>query len=448
MASTDVGIPYVTPSLWDIDGDGCLDAVGARGTCSGGFEPYPLEDAGLDGLLASGRVNRDSRFADFNGDGHVDIFTNVYALATATASRAILHIGDGTGRFTEDPGIRAMQIGGFGETVLVADFDNDGDVDIFIPHYTHRGDGGHNWLLINDGAGHFTDVSASAGLASNAPYIPEGAQAIDVNQDGWVDIHVTSRIYINNGNLTFTDRSADMRLPARFDEGMRLFDIDLDGDFDLIHHDSFLTKLYRNVQGVLDAGVNVNGSSDQTTFGYGLNVCDINGDGFEDVLVANNDSTSRIGSPRLYLNVGGTLVRSDLATAPDGYNDLMACVDFDGSGLPDVLARWGGYRSLVNRARSDATIRVRVLGAGGERNQQGRVVRIGPSLWSDRTMMRVVESGSGYMAQNGYDLLVAAPWSGTYQVSVRFEGGWVQTTARPGDELTIYADGSVVEGLR
>ena len=59
-----------------------------------------------------------------------------------------------------------------------------------------------------------------------------------------------------------------------------------------------------------------------------------------------------------------------------------------------------------------------------------------------------IGAGSGYMAQNGYDLLVAAPWPGEYDVEVRFANGWVRTTARPGDVLTIRADGTVATGLQ
>ena len=129
----------------------------------------------------------------------------------------------------------------------------------------------------------------------------------------------------------------------------------------------------------------------------------------------------------------------------------MACADIDRSGLPDVVMRWGytpsGMRSLVNRAGSTDTIQLRVVGSGGERNQQGRIVRVKPAAAPLRTLMRVVESGSGYMAQNGYDLLLGAPWAGDYEVSVRFPDGWFKTMARPGDELTIYADGRVVSLL-
>jgi hypothetical protein len=63
-------------------------------------------------------------------------------------------------------------------------------------------------------------------------------------------------------------------------------------------------------------------------------------------------------------------------------------------------------------------------------------------------MTRVVESGSGLLAQGDYDLLVAAPWPGNYEVWVRFSDGWFQTTARPGDELTIFADGHAEAGLK
>ena len=453
----------VTPALFDANEDGCLDMVGAWGTCDGLFQRYPLEAAGLEGLAAVGRSNRDSRFADFTGDGIIDIFTNVYAQADDPLSSAMLHVGNGHGGFTEDPGVSAMQIRGFGETVLAADFDNDGDVDIFVPTYTHRGDGGHNWLLINDGTGHFTDVAESAGVAVNLNPPPEGAQAIDINQDGWIDIHVASHLFINNGNLTFTDQASALGMPILFDEGMRLFDVDLDGDFDLVHHDSHVTRLYTNDQGTFGAGVTVDGDPEGSTIGYGLNVCDINGDGFEDVLVANNRRDTGIGHPHLLLNIGGALVPSDWATAPAVYNDLLACADLDRSGLPDVIDRWTEevtsapsnptvrlvrYRTYLNRGATDAPIRLRIVGAGGARNQQGRIVRVRPLDGPDRTLLRVVESGSGYMAQNGYDLLVATPWGGDYEVAVRFATGWVRTTARAGDELTIYANGAVVPTLR
>ena len=442
-----LGTPAVTAALWDVDDDGCLDAVGGRGGCNGTFEPYSLTAAGLAGLFAAGRVNRDSRFADYNGDGHADIFTDVYSRADDPTSVAILHLGNGRGGFTTDPGVAALALGGFGETVLAADFDNDEDVDLFVPNYTHLNDGGRNRLLINDGAGYFADLAQSAGVAVNLPYQPEGAQAIDFNEDGWIDIHVASRIYINNRNLTFTDIAAAVALPERFDEGMRLFDVDLDGDFDLVHRDRSVTKLYRNHQGRFDAGVDLGVGSPGSSFGYGLNVCDVNGDAFEDVIVAHNRVSDSKGLPQLLLNVGGALTRSEWMSYADSYNDLLACADLDLSGMPDVLVRAGSFRTLVNRA-SGGAIRLRVLDASGRRTQQGRIVRLRPTGAPGRQITRVIESGSGLMAQGGYDLLIAAPWPGTYDVAVRYASGWFHTTAQAGSELTIYADGRVEPGLR
>ena len=453
----------VTPALWDINGDGCLDLVGGWGRCDGTFEQYPLASRGLAGLVAPGRENRDSRFADFTGDGVTDIFTNVYSRADDPTSQAILHVGTAGGGFTEDPGVAALHIRGFGETVLAADFDNDGDVDVFVPHYSHRGEGGHNWLLINDGAGHFSDVAEAAGVAINEHFPPEGAQAVDINEDGWVDILVAGHVYVNNGNLTFTDHAPVLQTPVLFDEGLRLFDVDRDGDFDLVHHDSFITRLFKNHGGTFDAGVELDPDPAGSTFGYGLTVCDVNGDGFEDVIVANNDKAAFTGQPRLLLNVGGTLVRSDLETSTPRYNDLLACADLDGSGLPDLVSRWlepvgfkpdgrplsaGRFRVYRNRSASGPPLRVRVLGADGARNQQGRIVHIRPVNGPDSTILRAVESGSNLLAQNGYDVLMPAPWPGPYEVSVRFADGWVRTTARAGDALTIRANGVVDSGLQ
>ncbi len=75
-------------------------------------------------------------------------------------------------------------------------------------------------------------------------------------------------------------------------------------------------------------------------------------------------------------------------------------------------------------------------------------MQVRPLTGPPRVMLRPVESGSGLLAQNGYDLLVATPWDGDYEVAVRFAGGWVRTTGRAGDALTIRADGTVLTGLQ
>ncbi len=448
----------------DPNADNCLDMVNAGGgisgtVCTGTFNQRVLTTAGLSDLVAAGRTNGDSRFADFTGDGFEDVFSSTLSPATDAASHAVLSVNQGAGDYQTDAGVTALGIGGFGGTLLAADFDNDNDIDLFAPYDHTQGDGARNWLLMNDGAGAFTDVAAAAGVDSNpagADYVPHGGQAVDFNEDGRIDLLFGSRLLINNGNGTFSDGSAAAAIPVRADQGLKLADVDLDGDLDLIHHDGAVTRLYRNTASVFDSGAIINEDTTQATFGYGLNACDVNGDGFEDVLVAKNVTATGTGVPKLLVNVDGQLMASDL---PDelvagtgdliAYNELVACGDVDNNGVIDFVSRWGQtFRLLRAGLTLSARIKVRVLGSGGEHNQQGRVVRIVPRSYPNRIMTRVIESGSGLQSQNQYDLLVGAPWLGTYDIAVRFANGVVNATANPGESITIFEDGRVETGLQ
>ncbi|MGQ0385008.1 MAG: FG-GAP-like repeat-containing protein [Gammaproteobacteria bacterium] len=456
-------LPRAGLAFGDPNDDDCQDLVTATGTrtnnaCVAAFAARVLADAGLGDLLTAPRVSGDSRFADFSGDGRDDLFSNTASAAGTAGSVALLHVNNGTGNYQTSTGMTALDIGGFGGTVLAADFDNDGDLDVFAPNDHTRGDGARNWLLMNGGGGVFTDSAASAGVDTNpagAAYVPRGGQAVDFDEDGFADLLFGSRLLLNDGNGTFSDASTAVSMPVRADVGLKLIDVDLDGDFDLVHLDGAVVRLYRNDAGVFDAGTVVAEDTTQAVFGQGLNVCDVNSDGFEDVLFARNAVATDTGTPRLLVNVGGQLLPSavpnGLAAANDlvAHNDQIACADLDDNGVTDVVARWGTTHRLMRAVSPVASrIRIRVLGAGGQRNQQGRVVRITPQDMPNRIMMRVIESGSGFQSQGQYDLLVGAPWPGEYDIEVRFAGGVVTTTADPGDDLTIFADGRVVTGLQ
>ncbi|MBM2854768.1 MAG: hypothetical protein HW417_1696, partial [Steroidobacteraceae bacterium] len=108
--------------------------------CTGTFNPRVLPDAGLSDLVAAGRVNGDSRFADFNGDERDDVFSSTFSPASDTASRAVLSVNQGTGNYATAAGVTALGVGGFGGTLLAADFDNDNDIDLFAPNDHTRGD--------------------------------------------------------------------------------------------------------------------------------------------------------------------------------------------------------------------------------------------------------------------------------------------------------------------
>ena len=74
------------------------------------------------------------------------------------------------------------------------------------------------------------------------------------------------------------------------------------------------------------------------------------------------------------------------------------------------------------------------LGSGGERNQQGRIVRLVPQIAPNRIMTRVMDSGSGLQRAEQYDLLVGTPWPGTYDIDSAVPNGNVTGTAESGDK--------------
>ncbi len=438
-------------TVHDWNGDDCPDLPVALGDCTGRFRPIDLQAAGLSSLYANSRASGETRIVDLDGDGDLDFITNVYADAREAFSVALLHVNGGDGTFVEDPAITTMQIGGFGETISVADFDNDEDLDVFLTHYWHRGDGGRNWLLVNQGDAQFEDRAAAAGILSGPPvvgnnfypYQPEGTQAFDLNEDGLLDLYYGSQMYINNGDLTFTDERATYNLPIRFEEGAYFADVDLDGDLDFVHNSLRFVSLYRNEGGRFGEPVVLGGSD--TTLIFGLTVCDINADGYPEVISPGVDEGTGVGRPMVFVNVRGSFVQSDYGTTYARAHDIVGCADIDRNGSADVTVNGSGITTFLASSGAMPHLRVRVLAGDGRQNQYGRTVRVRPLASPGVTMTRVVDGGAGYQTQTDYDVLVAAPWVGEYEVSVHFKGGVQVVRARAGELVTFREGRSDVE---
>jgi hypothetical protein len=93
-----------------------------------------------------------------------------------------------------------------------------------------------------------------------------------------------------------------------------------------------------------------------------------------------------------------------------------------------------GYRVPVVREVVDAV---------GRRNQFGHVVRVRPEHVPGVTLTRVVDAGSGLLAQNPYPLTIPTPYPGPHRVDVRFAGANASFTMQPGTRVRVYASGSV-----
>ncbi len=206
-----------------------------------------------------------------------------------------------------------------GAGVAAGDINNDGLIDLYFTSNQNP-----NKLYLNKGNFKFEDITEQAGVAGKGDW-KTGVTMADVNGDGFLDIYVCqvgnykvvhgkNQLFINQGNLTFKDEAHDYGLDFQgFSTQAAFFDYDTDGDLDMyllnhsVHtsrsygpstlrydHDSLAgDRLYRNdeidgkrffIDVTLQAGI----YNSQIGYGLGVNVSDINNDGYPDIYISND----------------------------------------------------------------------------------------------------------------------------------------------------------------
>ena len=194
----------------DYDGDGLPDVLvfngpyGAALFRNTGQAPNRFVDvsaqAGFGPAGAKVAGGSFATFFDYDGDGLTDVLYNV--------DKGLLLHNEGDGRFRVDAstGIELPGPPAYRRGVAVGDFDNDGDLDLFVPAQTSPR------LYRNNNDGAFTDVTATAGDLAKLTDPSVSAAWGDVNNDGLPDLFVCctqggSRLYIGNGRGQFSDIS-------------------------------------------------------------------------------------------------------------------------------------------------------------------------------------------------------------------------------------------------
>ncbi len=250
-----------------------------------------------------------------------------------------------------------------GGGVGVADINNDGLSDIYFTANEQE-----NRLYLNEGNLSFRDITTSAGVEMAGAW-KTGVSIADVDGDGFMDIYVCrvtnykglsghNELYINNGDLTFSEKAKDFGLDFQgFSTHATFFDMDNDGDLDmyLLNHavntrNSYGTSSLRNEVDSLsgdriyenDNGVfkNITASSGiySSHIGYGLGVglSDINQDGFTDIYISNDFSENDY----LYINNGDktfTESLSKMAHHTSKFSMGNDLADFNNDGLIDIV---------------------------------------------------------------------------------------------------------------
>src|SRR5262249_28629739 len=126
----------------------------------------------------------------------------------------------------------------FGGVIVVLDYNRDGKPDLFLLGAAVEAGQVRDLLLRNDGDGHFTDVTADAGLGGAHPSL--GCRVADYDNDGYADLCITGigeqRLLRNTGQGKFEDVSAKAGLEQLKTVclGAAFVDLDQDGDLDLV----------------------------------------------------------------------------------------------------------------------------------------------------------------------------------------------------------------------
>ena len=370
-------------------------------------------------------------FFDYDQDGWLDIFLvngsrfeGGWTAANAPVSRLYKNNRDGT--FTDVTLAAGIGRTGWGSGCCAGDFDNDGNDDLFVSYW------GDCSLWKNLGNGKFVDVAAKAGVTTRTTDGRKrnntGCAFVDYDRDGHLDLFVANYLefdpktaplpesgpckykgltvacgppglqggknilFHNNGDGTFTDvsqKAGILKTPGTFGLGVAVFDFDNDGWPDIyVANDSTSSALYKNNHDgtfqeiAIEAGVAYSADG-KPQAGMGVSVADYDGDGNFDLVKTNfaGDTTS------LYRNLGGGVFEDQTFQAGMGKITRflgwgVAFVDYDNDGWPDIVQCNGHVYPEVGETLNESGYRQRKLVYRNLRNGKFQEVseRMGPGM--------------------------------------------------------------------
>lgn len=221
---------------------------------------------------------------------------------------------------------------------VAADYDNDGDIDLYVSCCFPASSSCRHYLLNND-LGRFRDVTAVSGIKhSGREY---SALFADYDNDGYFDLHIMREggnlLYRNTGMGTFENVTVSTKAGDRTGGNKAVFfDYDHDGDLDIFEARNGINRLYRNnADGTFVEQAQKAGVSGENIRSVDAVFIDFDEDGDLDLFVANEN-----GSNRLYSNQRQGYMRD--VTVASGLNNEggsrgVACGDYDNDGYMDLF---------------------------------------------------------------------------------------------------------------
>ena len=476
----DVAVNSSGPSFIDYDNDGDIDIYvnteyhgenqGNRlfeNDGSGYFIDVAVE-RGVDNKYALGRG---ASWGDYDNDGDMDLIVSNLPSSGGTKIPPTtlfknLLIETGSANFrnatVESNLFRAnvkedREIGGIGNTgagVAWADYDNDGDLDLYWKCADYDID---NALFRNNGDGTFTDVTEEAGAGIINLVAEAGSQGspnwTDVNQDGWIDLLVTNEgsekiLFLNQENGTFKNITRSFRAPSGTvflnpgnANGACIGDIDNDGDMDIFlptadQSNRLYISLLSDTGSLSYKDISLSSGIDHKSGARGCTMGDFDNDGLIDIYVNNgglqntliNDVINLPIFVQFYIAIepaynklfqnNGDLTFSDVTktsgTEVLGIGSGVGNADLDDDGFLDLfLTNRTFYNSdkqitesdrnylLRNKGNGNNWIKIELTGTKSNTNAYGARVKV---MAGESIQYREHTSAHGYNSANDYRL--------------------------------------------
>ena len=188
----------------DYDNDGDLDLYFVSGNDGDNYLYQNQGDGTFTDMANFSGVDQQNKgsgpaFGDFNGDGLLDLF-----VGGVGGDAAKLYVNQGNDKYLDITESSGLVLPGNNFSGTWTDYDKDGDLDLFVTHWTEERSGYFAYFWKNNGDSTFSDVTFETGIknTSNADKTLT-ATFSDINNDGWVDLllvtdYAQSRLYQNN----------------------------------------------------------------------------------------------------------------------------------------------------------------------------------------------------------------------------------------------------------
>ncbi|MDA1051387.1 MAG: FG-GAP-like repeat-containing protein [Planctomycetota bacterium] len=426
----------------DFDNDGYLDLVVStwdpagqirffHNNQDGTFSDHTTE-SGLDGLFGGLNLVQ----SDYDNDGYVDILVLRGAwLVHGEHPNSLIH-NNGDGTFTDvtfDAGLAIVNLGT--QTASWADYDHDGDVDLYVGNETTPDSAAACQLFLNQGDGSFTDVADRAGVTNGR--FTKAVVWGDYDGDRWPDLYVSNymgnnRLYRSDGDGTFTDVAFELGVTQPTDSFPAWFwDFDNDGHLDIYvaSYVAGIDQLALDHLGLpvpaetarLYRGDGAGGFTDVTkdqglmhpTNTMGANFGDLDNDGFLDFYLGTGTPDYAELTPSvMYHNLRGKRFTDVTSAGRFGHlqkGHAVAFIDRNNNGDHDIFEQMGGafagdrfHDALYeNPGFGNHWIAVHLIGSRSSRAAIGARIRV--DIVEDgrrRSVYKHVNSGGSFGANS------------------------------------------------